>query len=693
MVSGSVYIGRVRTIIFEHSALFFTASAIFIFFLTMLARSAKTSLSGESWPIEVIRQYEWVSSSDQRAAHAFTLVAVALFGGLSFQLARRGAAESWPKPPVPPLSLNRCIILSVIGFLFYFFNLPFHFTESAAALAVAFFTFAVVGPRLKPRLINQAILLLIAIYVACLALPGFLTRPIPFSVSDPTSLAQLEMHLDVCTMPSRAIASGQLTFDQFHGYGLLMISIMSVIDHWTNSLTIGHQLRFVQICQLLFILTATAAYLRYKPNAYFGVLVAISLAGPYWATAGLGIWHQNQTGLRSLGLPLSMLALTLSRNASLPRAAWWLGSVAAIDLLIDFETAVALSLGFVVYVIARTRRFPVDLFIRMAGGGLLTIVAYLIVYRFSLGRLPFGEQGVNLTYYIGRFTQGDFGLRLFSAGQERENYFIVPFAFLMFLHAIYVTIQAATRLGSAPLSHHSSMQWAVATTLLAWSAYYFNAPNWWQIWSLLFLYGFLIIDLLDRRKFGFGSHAWHYDQLAVRLRHMQIAPGVFAALFLLFFMIANTSGHLVRFTREFRTPDWLRNRQDASLLSGVLMPDDLAVPLQAKADALKKLYASVGGKLVYLTFNVAFIPALTGIVEPEPYRDLWIYVPGEAAFDPIMRRLLDNRPEIILIDAPAGPLAVVGPRQDYLNRIRQAVGRGYLYSGAEDGWQVWRPQL
>jgi len=168
------------------------------------------------------------------------------------------------------------------------------------------------------------------LYFLALVVPGLAVRPIPLMVDDPVGLAQFEMHLDSLTMSSRAIAAGY-GFDFLpYGYGLLMPSVMSVIDHLTHNLTIGHQLQFVQFCQLLFCIAAIAAYWCYRPRAYLGILAAMLLAGPYWITGGLGIWHQNQTGFRSLGLPLGMLAMALAGRMALPRAAWLLGATGAI---------------------------------------------------------------------------------------------------------------------------------------------------------------------------------------------------------------------------------------------------------------------------------------------------------------------------------------------------------------------------
>jgi hypothetical protein len=100
---------------------------------------------------------------------------------------------------------------------------------------------------------------------------------------------------------------------------------------------------------------------------------------------------------------------------------------------------------------------------------------------------------------------------------------------------------------------------------------------------------------------------------------------------------------------------------------------------------------ATGGNLVYLTFNMAFMPMLTRIYQPGPLRDMFAEVPGDVALKATMDDLLKQRPEVILIDAPTGPLAVSGPRADFQDRLRAAIGSAYRVTSTEDGWQVWQP--
>jgi hypothetical protein len=686
---------RFRTFLRNQAPFCFTLAALVIFFVSMEAMSGVTSNLTEQWPKEIIRQYEWVSSGDQRAAHLLTLIAVMASSGICFKLARHGVISVWSGGIVRNWGIAGCLTAVALWLFVYSFLLPLHSVLLTCLVLAFFLAFVISTPTLSAHRISRAIMLFAGLYFLMLIVPGLLVRPIPLMVDDPVALAQFEMHLDGTTMVSRAIAAGY-GFDELpSGYGFLMPSVMGAIDHVTHDFTIGHQLRFVQFCQLLFCFSAVAAYWFYRPQAYLGIFAAMLLAGPYWITGGLGIWHQNQTGLRSIGLPLGMLAVALAGRMSLQRAAWWLGAVGTIAFLNNFETAVAISIGYAVYFVARTQKIPFFLYLRMVCAGLATIVTWLIVYRIALGRFPFSQNVFELFVSlenIERYTQGGFGLRLFSAGFANENYVIVPFALMIFAHAIYVTIQSATRLGHRAFNQHASMRLAVTATLLVWFAYYINAPNWWQLWTHLFLYGFLVIDIFDRRRFAIGYPPMPDRRTTTRLGHMRIASAHLVFVFLLAAMLVRTNSDLVKYTREFMHPSWLNSRGEKVLVSDVLMPENVGNALLKKASALTRLYAASNGNLVYLTFNTAFMPDLTGIFQRNAYQDLWVRVPGEAAFDRIMTGLLNSHPKIILIDASEGPLAVSGARRDYQNRIRSSVSHEYRNTGTEDGWDIWRPQ-
>jgi hypothetical protein len=683
------------TFVRSRPAVVFAGAAMLIFFLCLAVIPVDESTRLDLFVAEVVREYQFTGSNDQLTAHILTLAAVAIFSGIAFILARRGSLGLLDRPsPWNPRMLVSAAFF-ILGLTIYSFWLPHPLRNGAAIVFTLFALFVVVAPYLSVRAIDLVTTGLIGAYVALLIVPGFLVNPIPLMAADPTSLSQFEMHLLALTMPGHEIAAGLNFFDQLPpAYGLLAPSIMSVIDHIKHDMTLGNQLRFVQVWQLLFTLAAVGAYFSFRPRNLLGILIALLLSGPYWATAGLGIWHPNQTGLRSIGLPLGILAIAFAGRFGATRTALWLGGVTAILLLSNLETSIAVSAGFVVYFVVRTREISIKPIIYAAASFIGTLAAYCVLYRIALGRLPIALHAHGVLIFANLFaelTQGGDGLRLLAPGVEKENLYIVPFAMIMFAHAIYVVISGFMKLGHRKLTQHESMRVAIATILLVWLRYYFNAPNWWQIWTHLFLYGFLVIDAMDGRLFGVGFAPKAELSIAARLSHMRIAPTRLVLVFFLGLMIVHTNSNLLQYGKDFMYPDWVKVPHNAAPLSGILLPKEMADALQKKANKLAELNSTANGHLVYLTFNAAFMPELTGLFEGMPENDLWVEIRGEARFDATMESIVRDRPDLVLIDAPTGPLAVTGARKDFQDRVRRAIGRTYHLSATKDGWQIWRP--
>lgn len=683
-------IGQLQQFVLRRVPLCFTAVTVVTFLIFIWILPAEDN-GHTSWTTEILRQYSLVASGDQRKAYLIAVILTVALATIALVMNRRHVFGTSASFQGAKLSIGVSITFVVLALAAYALIVPRWLTEWASLIAAGSFLIVVVAPYINVPTIERAAFVLVGAYLAILIVPGFLARPITLIESDPNALSQFEQHLLLLTMPGPAISAGQ---DYLAGlpynYGLLFPSIMSVIDRHLVHLTVGDQLCFVQYSQLVFSLSAVAAYLAYRPHKPFGVLVAVLLAGPFWATAGLGIWHPNQTGFRSDGFPIGFLILALTARMPPSRSSWILGAMAGITLLANLETAVALSAGYAVFLIVRTQKFPITNYLQCAAASLVMIVLYLTVYTLVLGRFPFARDSGALFAYLERYLGGDFGLRLFSGGEYNTNYFIVPFALVMFAHAVYVVIDGFRAVADGPLPPRRAFRVAVATTLILWLAYYFNAPNWWQIWTHLFLYGFLLIDLLDHRYFGIGFRTHAPIPLLGRLLRVRISAPRLLVLFLLMLYIPENTHRLHLYLRDFMYPTWTRHEHRTAILSGVAMPETVAQALQLKAHKLSELYAATNGRLTYLTFNMTFMPALTGIFEPDPYRDLWVGVPGDAAFDGIMQTMLDRHPLMILIDSPTGPLAVGASREDFQNRVRRAVGTTYHLTSTVDGWQIWQ---
>ena len=77
------------------------------------------------------------------------------------------------------------------------------------------------------------------------------------------------------------------------------------------------------------------------------------------------------------------------------------------------------------------------------------------------------------------------------------------------------------------------------------------------------------------------------------------------------------------YMRGFMYPDWVKADHSASIVSGTLMPRTMADELKAKSAKLLELHKVTSGRLIYLTYNVTFIPTMSRIFEPVPERNIF----------------------------------------------------------------------
>jgi len=667
-----------------------TMATMLIFFLVLWALPDQRPGSQTLFISEMTRLYEFVGSSDQRMAHISVVIATALFCAAGFWIGRQDYVSNTLETWEPSISIWACIGAALI--LYFSLSGIVTGTEVSAALLLApiLILSAAFSGIISQRL-NRWLIFFLSVYLTCIILPGMLSDPIPFIANSGDVLAQLELHIAAMTMPGVGISGGQDFFTGVpYNYGLMMPSLISLIDLKFGAMSIDDQLHFVQACQILFTVLAAASYLYYRPNQYLGVFVALLLAAPYWSSAGLGIWHANQTGFRSLGLPLGMLALVFLGRYRPLGWQWLAGSIGGIAILINPETSIALGVGYFIYFLLIERRFPLASFARMAAAIVGTLAVYFIVYRTALGRLPFGGDLADIVLTLRRHTSGDFGSRLFLADPAGEHFYLVPFVLIMLAHAIAVLVDAFIKRGKETISHENAIRCAAAGTLIVWLSYYFGFPNWWQIWTHLFLYGFLVIGLFDSGAPESTGNQPIGKTAPLPRRHIPAASAI--VILFLALMIAKTNSRLIQMTQEFVNPSWLVNGANATVVSGVLMPADMGSEMRAKVTKLEELYKEHNGRVIYLTFNSAFIPTMSRIFEPIPERDPFNNINGEANFGPAMDGILAKRPAVILIDAPTGPLAVNGARKDFQDRMRAAIERDYRKSSVESGWELWVPK-
>ncbi len=361
---------------------FWMTAAVMAVFLVVFLIAPVAAPGSRMMTAEFIKQYEFESSYDQRQGFLFAVLTISVMSAAAYFLGRRKMPHEAGPNSLPAVGLLVSAAATAIVLAVYARLIQGWIVNAATVLAIGVFTFVIVAPYIQRRAIDLIALILIGVLLSMVVLPGFIINPIYWPVSDGDSIAQIELHINSLVQPGSNVAAGQNFFsDITFGYGVLMPSILSVIERRFGQFTVGGHAAFVQWCQVAFVVIGTLSYFVFRPRNYVGVLVALMLAAPYWATTGLGIWHPNQTGLRSLTLPLGILTIAFCARLPLNWAAAYLGAIEMICLLINPETAVAVGAGMVVYLVLRTRTIPIVAFLWMAASAIATFILYLLLYK------------------------------------------------------------------------------------------------------------------------------------------------------------------------------------------------------------------------------------------------------------------------------------------------------------------------
>jgi hypothetical protein len=154
----------------------------------------------------------------------------------------------------------------------------------------------------------------------------------------------------------------------------------------------------------------------------------------------------------------------------------------------------------------------------------------------------------------------------------------------------------------------------------------------------------------------------------------------------IFLALSVTHKDLMAFNNAHLAPPWT-STDHGVMLSGVLMPKKLAVPLAEKARFLKEI--SQNRKVAYLTLNVDFMPVLSGIYQIGQQRNMWLRVHSDAEMRNTIRNLAEKKVDRLLTDDTSGPLATYDQRLVFQQHVERIASEYFTEVDKQSGWKVW----
>ena len=183
------------------------------------------------------------------------------------------------------------------------------------------------------------------------------------------------------------------------------------------------------------------------------------------------------------------------------------------------------------------------------------------------------------------------------------------------------------------------------------------------MWSLLFLYGFLLGDLLPSRP----TSATPYPMRKVLTSFGAAALALIilpAILFPNMLAVRSELGAVAVWGKGGDCP--------GKMVSGICLSREQGDVLEEKARSLGALLGARNGA-VYLTSNSYLMPLMTGVLPPLKQRDAFELTVSHADFDALLAQLARLNPPCLLFDAPDTVFPGSALHRRFYERLRSAL--------------------
>jgi hypothetical protein len=519
-------------------------------------------------------------------------------------------------------------------------------------------------------------------YLLALTVPAFLTFIWTLKVQ-PGELAAVQQHYVLLLSFADRLAINAKYFSQWlPNYGLVLSSLLGAYQQHFGLLDFGQHIRIVQALQGIFLLAAFLALYRWQPRRPLYILFALMFFGIYAGTANNSIFYPNQSGWRFLGFPLWLLILTLAKDRPIRQAAYILGFSSGLFLLFNLETGIVIAGGSIIFLFSRLstdlRRRMISSIIRFTAGAVAAVVIFGVLFYLKFGRFPF-------SVYLGKNYEY---IRLCLSGFNGHPLKFDLLAIFIFMHCVYIAASGILTWSTREISPRASIKLAVASAILVWFAYYMNRADTWNLWTICFLYSFLLLDFLDTRLIAF---LWRKRGVRA-LMDLRVGALVWV---LLPVILLNTRMLVPNFvvnklrgqSRSWQAP----TGQGLAVISGVRLPLDIAAVMEQRAALVKKICNR--DKTIYLTRDALLIPLMTRQFNPLSVQDVYLESFEPTRQEQLIREILVNNPKYILVDDPASILSATDfaakSRQEFYGRIMNSLSDNYRRDREESDWIIW----
>ncbi len=523
------------------------------------------------------------------------------------------------------------------------------------------------GARCADRVwFRRSILIGVVLSSALMVVPGLLLPP-DLSSSGAVAADQTEVHYSIIVSPGdRLSQGGRLFANVMPHYGMVTPFVLATVERARGLLSFGDHIRLIQLMQVVFAVGAFLSFWLWAGKRLLPTTIAFLPVLAYVHTLHISVFCPNQSGWRFAGLPWGICVLIAIRERQ-RRVAMILGLAAGGFLLFNPETGIVLTIAYLTYLLTfywpKPRRWASilrGLAVFALAAGVLP-AAFIVVFRLVLGYIPspYADGG---SYALTRFASGYGGLRIHFGVA-----WIVILAQALFV-AVFLSMSTST------LTSRQRVSLSIAVATLVWFGYFANRPHPWNLWTLSFLFGFSVIDML--RADGFKRYL-----AALRQRHVALGAAI------LVFVVANGLPIVLSGLRDNLNALRLSRRAPAEIVSDVRLDP-------AYADAVRRRAAYVRARakvvpLYYFSSNTYLVPLVSGVIPNLPFSDPYVEGFTMDDFNRSAEWIEAHAPGEVLFDDPTDGPAGTAARQVFIARLKSRLAASYRQTHRTSGWEVW----
>jgi hypothetical protein len=618
-------------------------------------------------------------STSQRIGH---LIFVALIGVFSFIIAASIKSNSLALPVHIGSHFSQIVTILMrphYGLVWILILVVFCWRWYGNVIPVFIALFSIVGTAYVLNNIRIRVSNIIFIFLSTVLIFYHLLLPLLFAPDFShfelsRYVFDLESHYSLAFgAAERLIQGGVLLKNVAIHYGLFSPILIVALDGIFGAFDFADYLRLHQCVNIIFFTLCMIAYGKAAKWQMHILFFAALLILPWINNLPEWIATPNQSGLRYFGFSLTLLFFSYCSLFSANFRSIVVGILASFCVFLNTETGVVLFIVFTAFVFFTNSLHKwMDLITKMA----LFLITFAIT---MLGFLFFTTKILAAPPQFEDFIDLVRDMLMFLSGYGGKKLPFLALGFVLLSHAGYIVIRSTIKWRFSSLTLNNTVYLCIALAMIGWLAYYFNRPETRNLWTIIVLYGYLLIPLLDRKYFRL---------LYISLPRTRISIPVLLVIITVLPVTIKFHLESIAKTIDYLERAFKQDRSATDIYSGVILKKEVVARLQGKARYIESLPKE-------LKFD--FLSAFSFTMPIESQRssfglpqDVFTEVLSKADHEILLTKLIKSGPEKILFDDFSVFSDKLINRESYYNRWKAKIADYYHLEETTEGWHVFK---